>query len=129
MTIRTILAVCAVVGLSLYAAEQLYQPGAGVVDPFGTMRLVQRFQPLRAALPPDTLLGYVSDVPPDAATIFGLEYAIAPRLLVQDSVPHRYVLGNFSQPVDSVEFGRARGLRLVREFPFGAVLYEKDFAP
>jgi len=109
----------------LYSAFVLYPPSnQPVVDPYHIAELQQRFQVLNGDVASDVKLGYVSDVPPDAMTIFGLQYAVAPRLLVKDDQPHRFVLGNFSTPLDYTEFGEARGLRVVKEYPRGVVLYE-----
>lgn len=127
--LRTHAAIVAIALLSLYSAAKLYVPQSGPRDDFRIGDLRERFQVLDNAVPPNTLLGYVSDRPPDEATIFGLEYAIAPRMLVKDNVPHRFVVGNFFQPADYAEFGRTRGLTVVREFPRGVVLYERQSGP
>ena len=112
--------------LSLYSAVQQYTPSSAVTkDLYGTSALQGRFGVVAAKLDPQTQLGYVSDLAPDAATMFGLEYVLAPRMLVKDDVPHRFVLGNFSHPVDYAAFGSARGLRVVEEFPRGVVLFER----
>jgi hypothetical protein len=124
--LRTKVAIGAIAVLSLYSAVQLYLPQTAPRDDYRVGELIERFKVLDKVVPPDTLLGYVSDRPPDEATVFGLEYAIAPRMLVKDNVPHRFVLGNFFQYVDHAEFGRARGLTIVREFPNGVVLYERQ---
>jgi hypothetical protein len=119
------LAVIAVALLSLYICIRTYTPRSEhFLDPYGIAELRERFKVLDGVVPPETLLGYVSDLQPDSATVFGVEYAIAPRMLVQDGVPHRFVLGNFSQPTDYAKFGLGRGLVVVKEFPKGVVLYE-----
>ncbi len=124
--LRTQAAIGVIALLSFYSAAKLYVPQTGPRDDYRIGDLRARFKVLDSAVPPNTLLGYVSDRPPDEITIFGLEYAIAPRILVKDNVPHRFVLGNFSQQVDYAEFGKTRGLKVVREFPRGVVLYERQ---
>jgi hypothetical protein len=128
--LRTHLAIAAVALLSIYNAAKLYVPeGTPPRYNFPIAELRERFQILDTVVPPHTQLGYVSDRPPDEVTIYGIEYAIAPRMLVKDHVPHRFVLGNFFEFADYAEFGRARGLSIVREFPKGVVLYERQAAP
>ena len=112
--------------LSLYSAAQLYVPRSGARDDSRLVELQRRFQVLDGVVPPDAKLGYISDLPPDAGLVFGLQYAIAPRMLVKDGVPHQFVLGNFAQFVDHAEFGRSRSLTVFREFPNGVVLYERQ---
>jgi hypothetical protein len=123
---RAQLAIATISLLSLYAAAQLYVPRTGPRDDFRIAELRKRFKVLEGVVLPDTRLGYVSDQPLDTGTMFGLEYAIAPRMLVKDSVPHKFVLGNFTQLADHAEFGAARGLKVLREFPNGVVLYERQ---
>jgi hypothetical protein len=124
--LRTWLGLGGVALLSLYSVINSYNSRKPIIpDPYKIAEVQQRVQALDSYVPPDALLGYVSDAAPDAATVFALQYALAPRLLVQDDQPHRFVLGNFSVPTDYAEFGRQRGLLVVKEFPRGLVLYQR----
>jgi hypothetical protein len=123
-----------IVGLSLAAALSLYgilefygeqsERNRTASDPYQLAAQQERFEPLNRELAPNLSLGYVSDLKPEAAVVLGVQYSIAPRLLVVDA-PHQLTLGNFSRPQDYAEVGRARGLSLVKEFPNGVVLYRK----
>jgi hypothetical protein len=55
-------------------------------------------------------------------------YTLAPRLVTDQNVKPapEWVIGNFSMPLDVVQFGKDRGLTLVRDFGNGAVLYRKQ---
>ncbi|HUI25353.1 MAG TPA: hypothetical protein VL403_04645 [Candidatus Kryptonia bacterium] len=60
-----------------------------------------RYAALRAALPSDTRLGYLSDLPlsdNNGDTLFyQTQYAVAPHILLYDAAP-RYVIANLTQP-------------------------------
>ena len=87
-----------------------------------------RYEGLRAALPPDAVIGYISDLRPEDARstllFLGAQYALAPRIVVDDD-RHEWVLGNFSVPADFAALGANRGLRLVRDFGNGVILYRR----
>jgi len=90
-----------------------------------------RFQDLASALPATGIVGYVSDVPTTqtlgAVLYSGAQYTLAPRLVVDQRLrPAEWVIGDFSKPLDVVQFGKDRGLTLVRDFGNGAVLYRKQ---
>jgi hypothetical protein len=132
-----VLAACAaVVLLALWstvsfrsATEELAGPTA---DVYKIGDQAARFQELISALPAEGILGYVSDVPPSktlASVLYGsARYTLAPRLVTDQNVKpaHEWVIGNFSMPLDVVQFGKDRGLTLVRDFGNGAVLYRKQ---
>ena len=87
-----------------------------------------RFADLRAAVPANGTLGYITDQEPGslgAATLFSsAQYALAPRLL-KDGVANDLVLGNFARPTDFQAAGTHLGLHMVRDFGSGVVLYRK----
>ena len=58
----------------------------------------------------------------------GLQYTLAPRLVTNQNVnpAPEWVIGDFSKPLDVVQFGKAHGLTLVRDFGNGAVLYRAE---
>ncbi|MCU1272907.1 MAG: hypothetical protein JWO48_338, partial [Bryobacterales bacterium] len=115
--------------MSLYGTIEFYgeqvERNRTLKDPYHIAIQVQRLEPVRRELPPNTQLGYVSDIKPDSATILTVQFAVAPLLLVGNA-PHEWVLGNFSKPQDYVEFGRAQGLTLVKQFANGVVLYRQS---
>lgn len=127
--LKTIAGLSVAAALALYGTLGLYEEQADrnrtLQDPYHIAAQLQRFEPVRRELPPNTPLGYISDLKRDAATILTIQFAIAPILLVGDA-SHEWVLGNFSKPQNYVEFGRAHGLTLVKEFANGVVLYRQS---
>jgi len=125
---KTIAGLALVALLSLYGTIEFYseqlERNRTLKDPYHIAIQVERLERVRRELPPNTPLGYVSDIQPDSATILATQFAVAPLLLV-GSAPHEWVLGNFSKPQDYAEFGRAHGLMLVKEFANGVVLYRQ----
>jgi hypothetical protein len=123
----------AILGLSVAALLSLY----GTVDFYGKQiernkiqkdsyhigAQEQRFEALKRELGPNAVAGYVSDLS-DAGIVLSAQHALAPVLLV-DNVPHQFVVGNFSRPMDYSEFGRARQLVLVKDFGAGVILFRK----
>jgi hypothetical protein len=91
-----------------------------------------RFQDLMSALPATGIIGYVSDVPASqtlgAVLYSGAQYTLAPRLVAEQRLKPdaEWVIGNFSKPLDVVQFGAKRGLTLVKDFGNGAVLYRNQ---
>jgi len=127
--VRTLIGLSAAALLSLYGTLEFYgeQSDRNKVrkDPYAIERQMNRFEALRREVPPDTVLGYVSDIKPESVTVLITQFAVAPRLLVGNA-PHDLVLGDFSKPQDYAEFGRARGLTLTKQFPGGVVLFRKS---
>src|ERR1700683_1543409 len=129
-----VLAACAAVALlALWstvsfraASEELAGPNA---DVYKIGEQAARFQELASALPATGTVGYVSDAPAGqtlAAVLYGgAQYTLAPRLVTDQSVKPapEWVIGDFSKPLDGVQFGKNRGLILVRDFGNGALLY------
>ncbi len=91
-----------------------------------------RFRDLVSALPATGIIGYVSDVPGSqtlsAVLYSGLQYTLAPRLVTNQRLvpPADWVIGDFSKPLDVIEFGKLHGLALVKDFGNGAVLYRNE---
>ena len=125
---RTLIGVSLAAALSLYAALDFYgeqmERNKVARDPYQIANQEKRFEPLKNELPRGEMVGYVSDVTSESAIILSAQYALAPLMLVV-SPPHGWVIGNFSKPLNYAEFGSARGLTLVKEFPNGVVLYRK----
>jgi hypothetical protein len=112
---------CAYAGLSFYGNQADRNKASS--DPYKIAAQEERFAALKRALPPTTVVGYVSDVS-QPAVLSAAQYGLAP-LLVVDSAAREWVIGNFSRPLDYTEFGRARQLTLVRDFSNGVILYRK----
>jgi hypothetical protein len=113
--------------LSLYGTLDFYgaqiERNQAQKDAYQIGAQEQRFEALKRELGANTVAGYVSDLS-DAGILLSAQHALAPVLLVDD-VPHQFVVGNFSKPLDYSEFGRARNLVLVKDFGNGVTLFRK----
>ena len=98
-------------------------------DPYRIAAQTARLEGVRAALPENAVLGYLTDLEPGsiaASTAFNAaQYALAPRILERGATQAQ-VLGNFSRPADFAALGRQQGLRLERDFQNGVVLFRKE---
>jgi hypothetical protein len=110
-----------------YRFESAYQQQNR--DRFLIAEQFTRFASLLRAVPEQTELGYLTDVPPgsaeDGALLLSAQYVLAPRLLAKTG-SHEWVLGNFTHPGDFVGIGRNNGLRLQQDFGNGVVLYRRE---
>jgi hypothetical protein len=109
-----------------WTAPQAAQHG----DPYGFARQQRRFAGLAAAVGTADTLGYLS-VPLDNPTwdlmYNHAVYALAPRLVAWNpKSPPRYVVGNFPGPVNLEELARTQGLRVIKDFGDGVVLFERE---
>jgi len=88
-----------------------------------------RFQQVSEALPAHGIIGYVSDQTgvQAQAMLLGAQYILAPRVLVElkNRPESPWVIGNFAKQLDIAEFGREHGIRPVRDFGAGVVLFRK----
>jgi hypothetical protein len=133
---RVLIACCTVAVLSLWSTLNFYGATADAAGPGADVYKISdqaaRFGDLMSALPATGVLGYVSDAPASqplgAALYGGLQYTLAPRLVTgQRTQPSaEWVIGDFSKPLDVVQFGAKRGLTLVKDFGNGAVLYRSQ---
>jgi hypothetical protein len=132
-----ILAGCAAVALlALWSTVDFYGATAAAVvpgaDPYKIADQAARFQDLAPALPATGIIGYVSDVPTSetlgAVLLDGAQYALAPRLIREQRLQPgaEWVMGNFSKPLEVTQFGKERGLTLVKDFGNGVVLYKNE---
>jgi hypothetical protein len=73
-------------------------------------------------------VGYITDAQPgseaDASLFLSAQYLMAPVLLVKGT-NSGFVIGNFGKPAEFAAIGRSHGLRLVRDFGDGLVLYQR----
>ncbi len=110
--------------LSYYEFLVAYRPMA---DPNQIAALQERFRDIGSAAPPDGIMSYISDVPlePGGLALRGAaQYAIAPRMIdPSPSANREWVLGNFFQSYDAERIARERGLRVVRDFGNGVVVF------
>ena len=83
----------------------------------------RRFAAVKHDLPADGMVGYVSDLE-DAGVLLATQYALVPNMIVERP-PSGFVVANLSRPMDYVEFGRARGLMLIKDYGYGVVLYRR----
>ena len=80
----------------------------------------QRFAAVKAALPQQGIVGYTGDSN-SPADYYLVQYALAP-LVVDNSVNHPLVVGNFSGPQPPQSLPSAR-LQLLKDFGNGVLLY------
>lgn len=132
-----VLVACAAVALlALWSTVNFYGATAelaeGGADVYKVGEQAARLQDLMSALPATAIVGYVSDVQAGetvgAALYSGAQYTLAPRLVTdrRPSPAPEWVIGDFSKPLDVVQFGQKRGLTLVKDFGNGAVLYRNQ---
>lgn len=100
-------------------------------DPYHVAAQAERLAGIPALAPDDAILGYMTDLElgtPAAWAMFNAaQYALAPRILRQDTAPNR-VLGNFAHPADFGALGRQHSLSIERDFGNGIVLFRRDSA-
>lgn len=134
MTSRTLGAVLLLAAASLFAAGRLFLQVSDFYptapSPDGVTAFESRFAGLRAMLPAQGVIGYMTEPgstmdPTDAQAEHHLaQYALAP-VIVTPAADRRYVVGNFHQVV-TVGTLREKGFKLVREFGNGIALLEKE---
>ncbi len=101
-------------------------------DPWAVAKQEVRFEALRAELPVPSVLGYYSDVPFDEsgnpAAFYVALYNLAPHMVTPDpdaSVTN-LVLGNFARRPDLDQFAREKGLKLVKDYGRGVMLFRRE---
>ncbi len=101
-------------------------------DRFAVQIQPSRFRGVVETVPASAVIGYITDLDPkstSATVIFRTaQYALAPRLLQLGSA-QEWVIGNFSQSGDFQAIGAAQGLRLIRDYNNGVVLYHRGAIP
>jgi hypothetical protein len=97
-------------------------------DQFEVSKQLVRFEGVRAMLPEDAVMGYLTDLEhgtPKFYAMFGeAQYTLAPRILQWGS-RYDWVLGNFAGPIPFPPTGDRRGLRVERDFGAGVVLLRR----
>lgn len=135
-SVQILIGCAAVALLSLWSMADFYgateQQAGSNSDVYKIGEQTARFQDLMSALPATGIVGYVSDVPTSqtlgAVLRDGAQYALAPRLVREQRLNPGapWVVGDFSKPLDVIQFGRDHGLALVKDFGNGAVLYRSE---
>ncbi len=105
----------------LQRAVRLARPGRDRISQYA-----ERFNVLRNAVPPHTLVGYLTDLPPDSLStdpvavehFYLAQYALAPALL-KPGADAEFVVGNFSHPGLPKEYTH---LHVVKDFGDGLML-------
>jgi len=127
--LRTLAGISLSAILSFYGGLQFYgeqrEQNQIQPDPYKLADQERRFAPVREIVPPNALVGYVSDLATDPTLLLTAQYALAPRLLVKNPTSD-WVIGNFSRPQDFAAFARAHEFTLVKEFPDGVILFRKS---
>jgi hypothetical protein len=133
---RILIGCAAIALLALWSTLNFYGATAEAVGPDADVYKIgdqaARFEDLASALPATVIVGYVSDLPVSqtlgAVLHGGLQFTLAPRLVTdqQTKPPAEWVIGDFSKPLDAVQFGAKRGLTLVKDYGNGAVLYRSQ---
>ncbi len=99
-------------------------------DPYKIGAQFSRFDALRASVPENAVMGYLTDLAPESiaagAMFGGAQYVLAPRLLERTVVGHDLVLGNFAKPDDFAALGLRYGLRMEHDFGNGVVLFRRE---
>jgi hypothetical protein len=101
-------------------------------DPWAVAKQEVRFDALRAELPVTSILGYYSDVSSgrggNPAAFYVALYGMSPHLLVPDSNVYKpeFVLGNFGRRPDLGQLEREKGLKLVKDYGRGVMLFRRE---
>jgi hypothetical protein len=121
----TAVLLCVAGAAQFYSTESAFQEQHR--DQFLISSQEANFAPL-AAMVQRGPVGYITDAQPgsgaDGSLFLSAQYWMAPRLLVKGT-NSEFVVGNFGKPADFAAIGRTHGLRLVRDFGDGLVLYQR----
>lgn len=93
----------------------------------------KRFDEIKAFLPPRGRVGYLSDAlgetpspsDPSLAYLYLTQYALSPLVVVNHS-QERLVVGDFRDRESGMKIARQRGLKQVRDFGRGLLLFQKE---
>jgi hypothetical protein len=124
---RVKIAIYVAVAIALWCAIENYQLESLTVqsDPYKAAEQADRLAGAMQMLPPNGVIGYVSDVsdPTASLALFNTSrYALTPRMLVEGA-DREFVLGNFAKTRDYDAFAREHHLVLLRDFGGGIVVF------
>jgi hypothetical protein len=97
----------------------------------------QRFRDVIAMVPPDSVVGYITDAPArhDAHwptngefLLAAVRYALAPRLVIPYEAAKKpdWVVGQFSKPVDLEQIESTNRLKLIKDLGWGVVVFRRE---
>ena len=101
-------------------------------DPWAVAKQEVRFEALRAELPVPSVLGYYSDVAFDEggnpAAFYVALYNMVPHMVTPDpdAKVTDLVLGNFARRPDLDRLEREKGLKLVKDYGRGVMLFRRE---
>lgn len=97
-------------------------------DPYMVGVQEQRLAGVTQTVPANAIVGYLSDMHDGSTVALAMfnsaRYTLAPRLLVEGT-DRDFVLGNFAKPADWNTVASEHGLKVVRDFGNGVVLFNK----
>ena len=94
-------------------------------DPYQIAAEADRLAGVRAMVPADAVLGYVTDHAEPSAAIKVAQFNLAPRLL-EPGANRPLVVGEFSRPDDYERIAQPLGLRVERDFRNGVMLFRNE---
>jgi hypothetical protein len=98
-------------------------------DPYLIAGQHERFEGARQLLPPDAIVGYITDLEPNSvgwsAAYNGAQYVLAPRLL-EEGVKRDWLLVNYSKAADFAAIAQQNGFRIERDFGNGVLVMRRD---
>ena len=93
---------------------------------FGVPNFDSRFEALRKSMPPQSVLGYVSDNPANntqsQAEFYLTQYALAPAIVKATTEEH-FVVANFHNNAPNAAMLKAKNLVLVQDFGNAVYIY------
>ena len=101
-------------------------------DLYGIDLHERRLQTLVGELPPEAVVGYVSDLSFDTldgqTAFFAAQYALAPRVVVMHDSHYveDLVLGYYSRQIDPLAEAANLGMKLREDFGSGVALFERE---
>jgi len=121
-----------VAALAAFAAMKSYDLSSQqAVDPYGVTAGQTRFAAALEALPPNEVIGYITDMPLGenigSIAYMAAQYSVAARAIVPiDKMSTEWALGNFAHPGNFSERGAQSGFRMIRDFGNGVVVYRRS---
>jgi len=111
--------------------HSLHARSATGKDLYGVSAVAARLREPTRLLPANAVTGYVSDVPSDSprgsAVFFAVQYAVAPRLLVDagSKASAEWIIGCFAGFPDYGALAKSREWILVRDLGGGVVVFRR----
>lgn len=126
-SVRTKTGVYALLAIALLSNIALLVETAPSRQSFDTTAYLDRFSAIRADLPKNTTVGYLTDADSNATSTqaeFGLaQYALIPSILANNP-DEKWVMANVHTP-QSPSFYQSRSLELVHDYGNGVMLLRK----